>query len=370
MTGLFRFLALTVSVTVLLVASVSGPTAGAVGAAAPPTARHTYVFGAQATSAQEWVVPAGVTAVTVDALGSIGRDTFCDRIAGNGGEVVATLPVTPGETLQVNVADSAGGQHVSGNASDVRRGAFALSDRMIVAGGGGSDADFAGRDAGGNCTAVKGGPGAGGDGGAPSGTTGNGEVGCTFPAGGGGGGGTQDAGGVGGTICGAGGPGSPGTFGFGGTAHRQAIHGTPLGRWPRVPGISFRACAEASGSWRISPGRVERVVCRFPHGPVLRCRHRSVVACDVRGNSFGPGQRLGAQCDRRWRRWRQRSQGRQSAPPSGQRAKVDDTFADAVRLSQYLAEFFTQRLTQCLTQCLAQCFAITFTVVVPHAHAD
>jgi hypothetical protein len=218
MTGLFRLLALTVSVTVLLVASVSGPTAGAVGAAAPPTARHTYVFGAQATSAQEWVVPAGVTAVTVDALGSIGRDTFCDRIAGNGGEVVATLPVTPGETLQVNVADSAGGQHVSGNASDVRRGAFALSDRMIVAGGGGSDADFAGMDAGGNCTAVKGGPGAGGDGGAPSGTTGNGEVGCTFPAGGGGGGGTQDAGGVGGTICGAGGPGSPGTFGFGGAS--------------------------------------------------------------------------------------------------------------------------------------------------------
>ena len=219
MTGRSRCLALTTAVAALVLAAISGPTAVAAGAAVSPPAHQRYVFTPQTSSAQEWVVPAGVTSVTVDATGSVGRDTFCDHIAGNGGEVVATLPVTPGETLQVNVADSFGAQHISGNASDVRRGAFALGDRMIVAGGGGSDADFAGMDATNGCTAVKGGPGAGGDGGAPSGTAGNGvAVGCGFPGGGGGGGGTQAAGGAGGSVCGPGGGGSPGTVGFGGAA--------------------------------------------------------------------------------------------------------------------------------------------------------
>ena len=57
---------------------------------------------------QTFVVPAGVCQVTVDALGAQAA-AGNDNPGGKGGEAIATIPVTSGETLQVTV----GGQPVN-----------------------------------------------------------------------------------------------------------------------------------------------------------------------------------------------------------------------------------------------------------------
>jgi N-acetylneuraminic acid mutarotase len=100
---------------------------------------------------QTYTVPAGVTSVTVDALGASGDPTgFPNGDPGRGGRVQSTLAVTPGQTLYVLVGGQGGssGGYNGGNgvnrkgggASDVRQGGTALTDRKIVAGGGGSGA--------------------------------------------------------------------------------------------------------------------------------------------------------------------------------------------------------------------------------------
>jgi hypothetical protein len=101
---------------------------------------------------QTWTVPAGVTSITVDAQGSQGG-TSSYGTGGNGGRVQATISVTPGQTVYVNVGGqgsmSVGGWNGGGvpygcgcvagggGASDIRIGGVALVDRKIVAGGGG-----------------------------------------------------------------------------------------------------------------------------------------------------------------------------------------------------------------------------------------
>ena len=61
-------------------------------------------------SADSFTVPAGVTQITVDAFGAQGGPTQVLGTAGGlGGEATATIAVTPGEVLQVNV----GGQPAS-----------------------------------------------------------------------------------------------------------------------------------------------------------------------------------------------------------------------------------------------------------------
>jgi IPT/TIG domain len=162
------------------------------------------------------VAEAGATTVTLDVVGAIGQGGPCDRLGGYGGEVIATIPVAPGEVLQYNIGNSIDTNPASGNSSDVRRSPYGLADRVIVAGGGGYAADHAGLDIGGGCNGLHTGPGIGGAGGDLTGVTGNGEVGCTYPGGSGGGGGTQDAGGGGGAVCGGGASGLPGSFGAGG----------------------------------------------------------------------------------------------------------------------------------------------------------
>jgi len=152
-------------------------------------------------ASQAFVVPAGVTQITVDALGA-GEPSA----AGLGGEVVATIPVTAGETLIVTVggtghlseAFDSGGFNGGGfapngrgsGASDVRRG----STRLIVAGGGGGGGNTLGDGHGGGIT---------------------GGVGTTG-FGGGGGGGTPTAGGVGGAAGPGGTAGTAGASGIGG----------------------------------------------------------------------------------------------------------------------------------------------------------
>jgi hypothetical protein len=165
-------------------------------------------------NAQSWTVPEGVTQATFDVSGAQGGGTpGGDGViqGGKGGEATATIPVTPGDTLQVNVGGKGGdgdpngpggaggfnggaaggvgccsGPGGGGGASDVRRdtdasGDFALAERIIVAGGGGGTGGFAG--------------GAGGVGGGLSGADG-GTTGLSGADGGGGG--TQEDGGDGG----------------------------------------------------------------------------------------------------------------------------------------------------------------------------
>ena len=123
-------------------APVPGVATSAAGAD-PGSATFTYTG-----AAQTWTVPDGVTAVAVEVDGAQGGDP---DYGGLGGRVQATLAVTPGETLQVNVGGQGawlgggfggGGGNCcawgGGGASDIRRGGTTLNDRVVVAGGGGA----------------------------------------------------------------------------------------------------------------------------------------------------------------------------------------------------------------------------------------
>lgn len=169
-------------------------------------------------SMQTFTVPACVTSITVDAMGSKGGDciynqpgTKPDDLGGLGGRVVAVYPVTPGQVLNIfvgglpyNGGGTGGGsiaQPNGGGASDIRIGGVALTDRVIVAGGGGGGGN--------NCSPN-----------AEQGGAGGGLIGGTgYECNGGqvnyvGTGGTQSAGG---TCIGIN-PGTPGTLGIGGNA--------------------------------------------------------------------------------------------------------------------------------------------------------
>jgi hypothetical protein len=149
-------------------------------------------------AAQSYLVPAGVTAVLLEAWG--GSDTTA-----HGGYSARIQSVTAGETLQVNVAGSAasGGWNGGGagarpgaGATDWRQGGTALANRVLVAGGAGSHGSSSGS--------------LGGAGGADVGQTASGGLAA-------GSGGTQSSGGFGGFDAGDfGGPGTGGTLGVGG----------------------------------------------------------------------------------------------------------------------------------------------------------
>ncbi|MGC2407825.1 MAG: glycine-rich protein [Candidatus Cybelea sp.] len=93
----------------------------------------------------------------ISARGASGADDYGTRLyAGLSGLIAATIVVTPGETLAISVGGSGrlaseggfngGGERgcngsqctgAGGGASDVRQGGNALTDRVIVAAGGG-----------------------------------------------------------------------------------------------------------------------------------------------------------------------------------------------------------------------------------------
>ncbi len=199
--------------------------------AAPPTmVCFDYTGGMQT-----WVVPAGITSITIDAYGAAGATAlnsvnFCggspDR-GGLGGYAKGTLTVTPGETLNIFVggagqnsgagAFNGGGAPCAdpntcsggGGASDVRQGGSALANRRIVAGGGGGAEFSCGGQGGGAGGGLTGADALGGD--------------CN-PSGNDGKGGTQAAGGNGGAgNCGSPVlPGGNGSLGLGGNATQGA----------------------------------------------------------------------------------------------------------------------------------------------------
>lgn len=168
-------------------------------------------------TSQSFIVPCGVTSLTVDVRGAQGGGAS----GGNGGRTQATLPVTAGETLNIYVGGKPtvqlgpggfnGGGAVTalpcgggsdgwpgGGASDIRRGTT-FTDRLIVAGGGGGMGWSTGL---------------GGAGGGTNGVDGA----ASWIAGTNGKGGTQVAGGLGGFYTGNGQSAPNGTLGVGGNS--------------------------------------------------------------------------------------------------------------------------------------------------------
>ena len=179
-----------------------------------PAAATTETFEFTGT-AQTWTVPAGVTSATFDLYGAQGENFAESGIPGLGGRATATIAVTPGASIQINVGgqgaafgaagfngggggvDNAGGG--GGGASDIRVGGNELDDRVLVAGGGGGT---------GNCIDF----GQGTDGGDGGGENGEDATGPAEGCGAAGEGGTQTDGGS------ATAPATDGAFGFGGDA--------------------------------------------------------------------------------------------------------------------------------------------------------
>ena len=110
-------------------------------------------------SVQTYAVPPSVTTINVTVLGAKGG-TGPSAMGGLGGSVQATIPVTPGEILNIYVGQvginnvlssppvynggggvysysSGGTAGTGGGASDIRRTPYANNDRLVVAGGGG-----------------------------------------------------------------------------------------------------------------------------------------------------------------------------------------------------------------------------------------
>ena len=216
-----------------------------------------------APGAHFWEIPDGVARVTVTAFGAAGgRGSVGDGHGGRGGYARASIAVTPGTHLQINVGgrggngsgatagaggfnggasggagtDSSGaGGGGGGGASDVRDDAFQVSDRLVVAGGGGGapaeqtdgapNGGAGGGEVGGWGESANGGAGTGEGGsqtGPGAGANGGGDITGGAPgegAVGGAGGGPSNyagGGGGGGYFGGGGGGGSPSISGGGG----------------------------------------------------------------------------------------------------------------------------------------------------------
>lgn len=158
-----------------------------------------------AGSPEYFTVPANVFEVTVTMYGGAGSNNGGSQ--GLGGYIKCSVPVTPGQVIEVRVGGSgdsggyngggdANGFNYGGGASDIRLYPYALGDRLVVAGGGGG-ASAAGQ--------------AGGHGGYTDGLAG-----VTSTGGAAAGGGTQSAGGAAGTVNGFGTAPTAGASGQGG----------------------------------------------------------------------------------------------------------------------------------------------------------
>ena len=150
-------LAAAVGAAGLVTAAPAVPASAAPGACPLSGGTYTCTF-TETGGAQTWTVPAGVTSATFTLYGAEGAAQGAGIAkAGVGAEVTATVTVTPGTVLQVNVGQvggvgesfggggsgysAAGGGGGGGGASDIRApasdGTYPLANRLLVAGGGG-----------------------------------------------------------------------------------------------------------------------------------------------------------------------------------------------------------------------------------------
>lgn len=159
-------------------------------------------------SGGSYVVPAGITNITVTGLGGVGGSRTAS--GGNGAQVVATIPVTPGHTLTITFNGGGNADNSSLGGAGGGNGAFLQdgSTLLLAAGGGGGAASNGLNQSGGAA-------GAGGAGGQTGSSGGNG-TGGNQP-GFGGGGATQSGGGISQQGPNGTGPG-PGTTPQGGAA--------------------------------------------------------------------------------------------------------------------------------------------------------
>ena len=220
-------------------------------------------------------MPAGDSSVIVAATGAQGAAGY-SSCGGFGAVVKATLSVTPGETLYVEVgglgsngggSGGAGGGN-GGGASDVRtlpvaQGLASIQSRLVVAGGGGGGGDgteLGSTGCGGNAgSAPASGLGAfsiggGGPGGSSSGgTAGNSDGDCSAAQAGG----LGFGGAGGGTECHGGGGGGGGYYGGGGGGAADATIGAGGGAGSSfavasATGTSVTTTSEANGTVTLS----------------------------------------------------------------------------------------------------------------------
>jgi len=207
---------------------------------APNTLAHHHTFHYTGKE-QSFVVPAGITRISVVARGAAGNGYSHTNsygyyeYFGRGGRVFAIIPVQEGEKLYIFVGGkgtskggfngggnpggeaSRSGGYGGGGASDLREGGDALHDRVLVAGGGGGQGYGWNRNP--SCN--------GGKGGGPVGGAGAG--GGSYDCGGGGSGGTQKSGGAGGSGASGSQPGEPGDPGSLGRAGNGGLGGYGTG---------------------------------------------------------------------------------------------------------------------------------------------
>ena len=232
------------NITVQVSKTVAGDSLSYTGKLTSPAANAkatSLISFAYTGSQQTWVVPTGVTSVTIECWGASGG-VYSGLDAGIGGYAKGVLAVTSGQTLNIYVGGSGDSYGVGGwngggtgktsslrgggggGASDVRVGGTALSNRVIVGGGGGGAGGTNPGGVGGGSTGGASSPTYGGFGGTQtaggaSGTTNSvyngggtlGQGGAAYPsdtpAAGGGGGGYYGGGGGGGYYGGGGGSG-------------------------------------------------------------------------------------------------------------------------------------------------------------------
>ena len=160
-----------------------------------------------------FTVPEGVTAIDVSVFGSEGGSGTTGNppgAGGLGGGVEATLTVTPGEDLTVQVGAFAGGVTPTRSQGGERSAILRGTEPLVVAGGGGGGGNGAtDGDSGYDGTETEGGDGGPGGGIAPGGDGETVAGQCT----GGGGGQAGAAGGAGGTAGTGANPGTAGTAG-------------------------------------------------------------------------------------------------------------------------------------------------------------
>ncbi|MDH6255846.1 Ig domain-containing protein [Aurantimicrobium minutum] len=145
--------------SVALLASIFSPLGFNFFGESAQAAPQTFVY---TGAPQLYVVPEGITSISVEVRGAQGGNAGNSN-GGRGATVTATIAVTPGESIQINVGGSGnhggwngGGRGVAygGGASDIRRPAFSTSSscafdlncsataRILVAGGGGGGTSF------------------------------------------------------------------------------------------------------------------------------------------------------------------------------------------------------------------------------------
>lgn len=90
-------------------------------------------------SLQQWKIPAGVRKIRVDCVAAAGATSASNYAGGKGGRVQCDLKVSSGQILYIMAGKKpSDGQLAVYNASDIRIGGTEYSNRVIVAGGGGS----------------------------------------------------------------------------------------------------------------------------------------------------------------------------------------------------------------------------------------